>query len=128
MAAQRRRLEDRWSEYDGRVAKGDEAYRLLRDTTLNKLKELGYRVEGEAGRVRPARRGASWQDEPPRNGVRPSASPDTSADYELWCPSKEVEDAAMAVAMQFETNDWVGAHRCVRRAGRFRFRHPLSAT
>lgn len=105
MTAQRHRLEDRWSEYDARVAKGDEAYRLLRDTTLNRLRELEHRqkakLEGFA-RLGVVRAGkvthlGSVRVIPPGHAQVP--------DHELWRPSKEVEDAAMTVAMQFERND-----------------------
>jgi superfamily II DNA or RNA helicase len=108
MTAQRRRLEDRWSEYDARVAKGDEAYRLLRDTTLNRLKELEHRqaakLEGFA-RLGVVRAGTvthlgSVCAMPPGQAQVP--------DQEQWRPSKEVEDAAMAVAMQAERDDgWI---------------------
>ena len=48
MTAQRQgRLEDRWSEYDAKVAKGEESYRLQRDTTLNRLKELEHRQKAK---------------------------------------------------------------------------------
>ena len=105
MAAQRRRLEDRWSEYDGRVAKGDEAYRLLRDTTLNKLKELGYRQKAKLDGF--ARLGVVRAGKMSHLGTACVLPPVQTQvpDHELWRPSKEVEDAAMAVAMQFETND-----------------------
>jgi hypothetical protein len=105
MAVQRRRLEGRWSDYDARVAKGDEAYRLLRDTTLNRLKELEHRqkakLDGFArlGVVRAGKvtyLGAACVLPPARTQV---------PDHELWRPSKEVEDAAMAVSMQFERDD-----------------------
>ena len=56
MAVQRRRLEDRWSEYDAKVAKGEESYRLLRDTDAEQAQGAGAPAEGEAGRLRPARR------------------------------------------------------------------------
>jgi superfamily II DNA or RNA helicase len=105
MAAQRRRLEDRWSEYDARVAKGDEAYRLLRDTTLNRLRELEHRQKAKLEGF--ARLGVVRAGKVTHLGsvcVLPAAETQVP-DHEVWRPSKEVEDAAMAVAMQFEHDD-----------------------
>jgi superfamily II DNA or RNA helicase len=105
MAVQRRRLEDRWSEYDAKVAKGEESYRLLRDTTLNKLKELEHRQKAKLDGF--ARLGVVRTGKVTYLGtacIVPAAQAEVP-DHEIWRPSKEVEDAAMALAMQFERED-----------------------
>jgi hypothetical protein len=63
MAVQRRRLQDRWSEYDAKVAKGEESYRLLRDTALT-----GSR-SSSTGRRR------SWTASPGSASSAPAKSP-----------------------------------------------------
>jgi superfamily II DNA or RNA helicase len=105
MAAQRRRLEDRWSQYDARVAKGDETYRLLRDTTLNRLRELEHRQKAKLDGF--ARLGVVRAGKVTHLGSVCVVPPGQTQvpDHELWRPSKEVEDAAMAVSMQFERDD-----------------------
>ena len=105
MMAQRRRLEDRWSAYDARVAKGDEAYRLLRDTTLNRLKELEHRQKAKLEGF--ARLGVVRAGKVTHLGSACVITPGQAQvpDHEMWHPSKEVEDAAMAIAMQFEWDD-----------------------
>jgi len=105
MTAQRHRLQDRWSDYDARVARGDESYRLLRDTTLNRLKELEHRQKAKLGGF--ARLGVIRTGKVTHLGtacVLPAAQA-VVPDHEIWRPSKEVEDAAMALAMQFERDD-----------------------
>ena len=110
MAVQRRRLEDRWSEYDAKVAKGEESYRLLRDTTLNRLKELEHRQKAKLDGF--ARLGVVRTGKVTYLGtacIVPAAQAEVP-DHEIWRPSKEVEDAAMALAMQFEREDgWTPA-------------------
>jgi hypothetical protein len=105
MAAQRRRLEDRWSEYDAKVAKGEESYRLLRDTTLNRLKELEHRQKAKLDGF--ARLGVVRSGTVTYLGTAciVPATQTAVPDHEIWRPSKEVEDAAMAIAMQFESDD-----------------------
>jgi superfamily II DNA or RNA helicase len=107
MTVQQRRLEDRWSEYDAKVAKGEEAYRLLRDTTLNRLKELEHRQKAKLDGF--ARLGVVRTGLVTYLGtacVVPAAESQVP-DHEVWRPSKEVEDAAMALAMQSERdNGW----------------------
>jgi hypothetical protein len=105
MAVQRRRLEGRWSEYDAKVAKGEESYRLLRDTTLNRLKELEHRQKAKLDGF--ARLGVIRSGMVTYLGTA-SIVPATQTavpDHEIWRPSKDVEDAAMAIAMQFESDD-----------------------
>jgi superfamily II DNA or RNA helicase len=107
MAVQQRRLEDRWSEYDAKVAKSEESYRLLRDTTLNRLKELEHRQKAKLEGF--ARLGVVRTGLVTYLGtacVVPAAKSQVP-DHEVWRPSKMVEDAAMALAMQFERdNGW----------------------
>jgi superfamily II DNA or RNA helicase len=105
MAAQRRRLEDRWTQYDAKVAKGEESYRLLRDTTLNRLKELEHRQKAKLEGF--ARLGVVRTGTVTYLGTACVVPPGQAEvpDHEVWRPSKEVEDAAMAIAMQFETDD-----------------------
>ena len=105
MAVQRRRLQDRWSEYDAKVAKGEESYRLLRDTALNRLKELEHRQKAKLDGF--ARLGVVRTGKVTCLGtacIVPAAQAEVP-DHEIWRPSKEVEDAAMALAMQFERED-----------------------
>jgi superfamily II DNA or RNA helicase len=108
MAVQRRRLQDRWSEYDAKVAKGDEAYRLLRETTLNRLKELEHRQKAKLDGF--ARLGVVRAGKVTHLGTACVLAPAQTEvpDQGLWRPSKEVEDAAMALAMRFEHDDgWI---------------------
>jgi Domain of unknown function (DUF3883) len=110
MAVQRRRLEDRWSEYDAKVARGEESYRLLRDTALNRLKELEHRQKAKLDGF--ARLGVVRTGKVTYLGtacIVPAAEAEVP-DHEIWRPSKEVEDAAMALAMRFEREDgWTPA-------------------
>ncbi|MER7750928.1 helicase-related protein [Kitasatospora sp. NPDC097643] len=113
MAAQKRRLEDRWVSYNSKIDAGDDSYRLLRDNTDRQLKELGHRRASKLeslnrlGVVRPGKvthLGTA--------AVIPPATPD-DPDVDVMRPSKAVEDAAVAVAMDFEreagwTPEYVG--------------------
>ncbi|MEE1786888.1 helicase-related protein [Streptomyces sp. SP17BM10] len=113
MAAQKRRLEDRWVSYNSKIDAGDDSYRLLRDNTDRQLKELGHRRASKLeslnrlGVVRPGKvthLGTA--------AVLPPAAPD-DPDVDVMRPSKAVEDAAVAVAMEFEreagwTPEYVG--------------------
>jgi superfamily II DNA or RNA helicase len=102
MAAQRTRLESRWVAYDAKVAAGEDSYRLQRDTTLNRIKELEHRQAAKLesfsrlGVVRPGRvtHLASVAVLPPVRVEDP--------DLDIWRPSKQVELAAMATAMRYE--------------------------
>ena len=108
MAVQRRLLEDRWSEYDARVARGEETYRLLRDTTLNKLREMEHRQKAKLegfDRLGVVRTGTVTYL---GTACIVPAEQVQVPDHETWRPSKEVEDAAMALAMQAERDDgWI---------------------
>jgi SNF2 family DNA or RNA helicase len=105
MTAQRRRLEDRWSDYDAKVAGGDVQYKLLRDTTLNKIRELEHRQAAKLDGF--ARLGVVRAGRVTHLGTACVLPPAHSSvpDPEIWRPSKEVEEAAMAMAMQFEIDD-----------------------
>jgi SNF2 family DNA or RNA helicase len=105
MDTQQRRLQDRWSVYDARVARGDEAYRLLRDTTLNRIKELEHRQQAKLEGF--ARLGVVRTGKVTHLGTACVLPPAQAAvpDHEVWRPSKEVELAAMELAMQFERDD-----------------------
>jgi superfamily II DNA or RNA helicase len=101
MAAQRRRLEDRWLSYDVKVAGGDDSYRLLRDTTERQLAELEHRQAAKLDAF--ARLGVVRAGKVTHLGtacVLPAQAP--GGELDIWRPSKEVEDAAVAVAMQHE--------------------------
>jgi len=98
----RSRLEARWAEYDERLHRGEEQYRLLRDDAERRIGELDRReaakLEGfrRLGVVRPGPvtyLGAAV--------VHPPARPD---DPEVGAlrPDPEVERAAMEAAMAYE--------------------------
>ncbi|KPM50638.1 hypothetical protein ACG83_39595 [Frankia sp. R43] len=102
IAAQERRLQDRWLAYDEKVAAGDDSYRLLRDNAERGLVELKRRSStkletlGRLGVVRPGKvthLGTA--------SVMPPIVPE-DPDFEVMRPSKEVEDAAIEVAMAYE--------------------------
>jgi SNF2 family DNA or RNA helicase len=102
MAALRTRLERRWAEYDERMHRGEDQYRLLRDDMQRRIGELERRktakLDGFArlGVVRPG----------PVNYlgtavVRPPAEPD-DPEVRTLRPDPAVELAAMAAAMAYE--------------------------
>ena len=100
--AQHRRLEQRWAEYDERVYRGEEQYRLPKEETERRIAELGRRrkekLDGFArlGVVRPGPvtyLGTAV--------VRPPETADDPGTRSLR-PDPEVERAAMAAAMAHE--------------------------
>jgi len=100
--AQRRVLERRWADYDERMHRGDEQYRLLRDDTERRIAELGRRrhskLDGFArlGVVRPGPvtyLGAAAVS-PPRRPDDPEVS--------TLRPDPAVEQAAMDHVMAYE--------------------------
>jgi hypothetical protein len=102
MDAQRQRLEQRWAEYDDRVYRGEERYKLLRDETQRQLDELERRRKAKLeafsrlGVVRSgpvAYLGSAW--------VVPPAAPEDPA-VRVMRPDPEVELRAMEVAMAHE--------------------------
>ncbi|RBM22969.1 helicase-related protein [Streptomyces sp. PT12] len=102
MDAQKRRLQDRWMAHDTKVAAGDDSYRLLRDNAARQLKELAHRQAAKLeslnrlGVVRPGKvtHLGSASVLPPTELEDP--------DVDVMRPSKEVEEAAVAVAMAYE--------------------------
>ncbi|MFG2022355.1 helicase-related protein [Streptomyces sp. NPDC048825] len=103
MDAQKRRLESRWDTYDAKVAAGDDSYRLQRDNAARQLKELKHRRASKLeslNRLGVVRSGkvthlGSASVVPPHRPEHP--------DVDVMRPnSKEVEEAAIEVAMAFE--------------------------
>src|SRR5579875_918655 len=102
MAAQRRHLEERWTEYDERVFRGEEQFRLQRDETLRRIEELERRRQAKLeafrhlGVVRPgpvAYLGCA--------AVHPPQRPD-HPEVGALRQDPEVERAAMAFVMRYE--------------------------
>lgn len=103
MAAQRRRLEDRWLGYDAKIAAGEDTYRLLRDNTERQLAELDHRQTAKLEGF--ARLGVVRAGKVTHLGTACVLPPavDDEGELDIWRPSKEVENAAVAVAMRHET-------------------------
>ncbi|HZU18280.1 MAG TPA: DUF3883 domain-containing protein, partial [Candidatus Dormibacteraeota bacterium] len=102
MGAQRRHLEERWTEYDERVYRGEDQYRLQRDEMLRRIEELDRRGQAKLeafrrlGVVRPgsvAYLGCAV--------VHPPQRPD-HPEVGALRQDPEVERAAMALVMSFE--------------------------
>ena len=100
--AQQQRLQDQWLTYDQKIGAGDDSYRFQRDNTERRMTELKHRraVKLEAidrlGVVRPGKvthLGTAC--------VVPPSTPD-DPDVDIMRPNKEVEDAAVALAMAYE--------------------------
>ncbi|MDG9711664.1 helicase-related protein [Streptomyces sp. DH10] len=103
MEAQKRRLEGRWDVYDTKVASGDDSYRLQRDNTARQLQELKHRRAAKLESLN--RLGVVRSGKVTHLGsasvVPPSAPEHPDVDV-MRASSKEVEDAAVEVAMAFE--------------------------
>ncbi|GGP41051.1 helicase-related protein [Streptomyces abikoensis] len=102
MDAQKRRLQDRWMAHDAKVAGGDDSYRLLRDNAERQLKELAHRRAAKLESL--SRLGVVRSGKVTHLGsasvVPPAVLEDP--DVDVMRPSKEVEEAAVAVAMAYE--------------------------
>jgi hypothetical protein len=105
MEAQRKVLEEKWSELDERVYRGEEQAKLARDEAQRRLDELERRREEKLqafdrlGVVRPgpvAYLGSAL--------VGPSPGPEDEVTNSMR-NDREVEEAAMAWAMESETRD-----------------------
>ncbi|MEV7018693.1 helicase-related protein [Streptomyces sp. NPDC093991] len=102
MDAQKKRLQDRWMAHDAKVAAGDDSYRLLRDNAERQLKELAHRRAAKLESLN--RLGVVRSGKVTHLGsasVVPPAMPE-DPEIEVMRPSKEVEEAAVAVAMAYE--------------------------
>ncbi|MET7795391.1 helicase-related protein [Streptomyces decoyicus] len=103
MDAQKQRLESRWEAYDVKVAAGDDSYRLQRDNAARQIKELKHRRLSKLESLN--RLGVVRSGKVTHLGsasVVPPSAPE-HPDVDVMRPnSKEVEDAAVAVAMAFE--------------------------
>lgn len=102
IAAQRLRLEKRWTEYDEKVHAGEDRYRLLRDDMVRRIEELDRRREAKLaafarlGVVRPGPvtyLGTAWVS-PPSRPEDPDVGP--------LRPDPAVEKAAMDHVMAYE--------------------------
>lgn len=103
MDAQKRGLQRRWDIYDGKVAAGDESYRLLRGNAERDLKELEHRRVAKLESL--SRLGVVRAGKVTHLGsalVLPPRRPEDPDVDVLRASSKEVEEAAIAVAMAFE--------------------------
>lgn len=102
MDAQQSTLEARWAEYDDKVHRGEEQYRLLRDDMERRVSDLKRRrkakLDGFArlGVVRPGPVGYLGTAL-----VGPPSRPD-DPELRVLRPDPEVEAAAMAFAMAYE--------------------------
>lgn len=103
MDAQKKRLQDRWMAHDAKVAAGDDSYRLLRDNADRQLKDLAHRRAAKLESLN--RLGVVRSGKVTHLGsasvVPPAVLEDP--DIDVMRPSKEVEEAAVAVAMGYET-------------------------
>jgi superfamily II DNA or RNA helicase len=102
MDTQQQRLQDQWLGYDQKIGAGDDSYRLQRDNTERRITELKHRRTGKLealdrlGVVRPGKvthLGSAC--------IMPPAAPD-DPDVDIMRPNKQVEDAAVALAMAHE--------------------------
>jgi hypothetical protein len=103
MNAQKYGLQRRWDLYDGKVAAGDESYRLLRGNAERDLKELEHRRAAKLESL--SRLGVVRAGKVTHLGsalVLPPRRPDDPDIDVLRTSSKEVEQAAVDVAMEFE--------------------------
>jgi superfamily II DNA or RNA helicase len=102
MDAQERRLQDRWLDYDEKVARGDDSYRLLRDNAERSLAELKHRRTAKLESVQ--RLGVVRAGKVTHLGTASVLPPTTldDPDVDVMRPSKEVEDAAVEIAMAYE--------------------------
>lgn len=102
MTAQERRVQDRWLDYNMRVAGGDDSYKLLRDNAERALAELKHRRTAKLDNLR--RLGVVRAGKVTHIGtacVLPPVSPQ-DPDVNIMRASKEVEEAAVEQAMAYE--------------------------
>jgi superfamily II DNA or RNA helicase len=99
---QRRRLEQRWAEYDERIYRGKEQYRLLKEETERRIAELDRRRKAKLEGF--ARLGVVRPGPVTYLGTAVVRPPARAGDPEIRTlrPDPEVERAAMAAAMANE--------------------------